>query len=255
MKKVRFNRFIRKSHRYLGLILGIQFLAWTLGGLYFSWTNIKDIRGDTIKNEKPLFSSNTKMIAPSDAINSFIQASDSIISLTLIHIIDRDYYQIQYLSQNKKKILLIDVINGEIRNSLSKEEAISVAEKKLKVSAKVIETKYLTETGKHHEYREKPLPAYAITFSEPASTTVYVSTELGTVQSFRSTKWRIFDFLWMLHTMDYQERDNFNNYILRAFSLFGIFTILSGFISIEEIPLFYAYLFLNNLPLEESNRN
>ena len=26
----------RKVHRYLGLFIGVQFIAWTVGGLYFS---------------------------------------------------------------------------------------------------------------------------------------------------------------------------------------------------------------------------
>jgi len=53
--------------------------------------------------------------------------------------------------------------------------------------------------------------------------------EWGTVQSFRNNQWRVFDFLWMLHTMDYQGRDDFNNALLRAFSVFGLITIFSGF--------------------------
>jgi hypothetical protein len=31
------KRYIRKMHRWLGLIIGIQFLLWTLGGFYFAW--------------------------------------------------------------------------------------------------------------------------------------------------------------------------------------------------------------------------
>jgi uncharacterized iron-regulated membrane protein len=59
---------------------------------------------------------------------------------------------------------------------------------------------------------------------------VYVASELGTVQKFRNKPWRIFDFLWMLHTMDYEGRDNFGNLLLRAFSIFGLITVLSGFV-------------------------
>jgi len=58
---------------------------------------------------------------------------------------------------------------------------------------------------------------------------VYVASELGTVQKFRNNKWRLFDFLWMLHTMDYQGRDNFGNILLRIFSIFGLVTVTSGF--------------------------
>ena len=42
---------IRKTHRYLGLFLGIQFLFWTISGLYFSWTNIDEIRGEHLINK------------------------------------------------------------------------------------------------------------------------------------------------------------------------------------------------------------
>lgn len=88
---------------------------------------------------------------------------------------------------------------------------------------------YLTNTNGHHEYRESPLPAYAITFEHLSKTTVYVASELGTVQNFRNNKWRIFDFLWMMHTMDYLGRDNFENILLRIFSIFGLVTVISGF--------------------------
>ena len=33
----------------------------------------------------------------------------------------------------------------------------------------------------------------------------------------------------MLHTMDYQSRDNLGNWLLRAFSIFGLLTVASGF--------------------------
>ena len=68
-----------------------------------------------------------------------------------------------------------------------------------------------------------------MTFASPGNTTVYVSTELGMVQKYRNNKWRVFDFLWMLHTMDYQIRDNLGNWLLRAFSIFGLLTVASGF--------------------------
>ncbi|MEJ7766352.1 MAG: hypothetical protein WKF89_00975, partial [Chitinophagaceae bacterium] len=85
-------------------------------------------------------------------------------------------------------------------------------------------------TDHHHEYREKPLPAWAVTFNHPTNSTVYVSADFGQVASFRNDKWRVFDFLWMMHTMGYKDRDNFNNWLLQAFSIFGLLTILSGFL-------------------------
>ena len=94
---------------------------------------------------------------------------------------------------------------------------------------RVTKVDYLSATNGHHEYRESPLPAYAIRFDHPSKTTVYVATEMGAVTKFRNEKWRIFDFLWMLHTMDYQSRDNIGNVLLRVFSILGLCTIASGF--------------------------
>lgn len=52
MSKAQWQKLIRKSHRYLGVFFGIQFLFWTIGGLYFSWTNIKSIRGEDVKKKR-----------------------------------------------------------------------------------------------------------------------------------------------------------------------------------------------------------
>jgi len=38
-----------------------------------------------------------------------------------------------------------------------------------------------------------------------------------------------FDFLWMMHTMDYEGKDNFGNVLLRSFSIFGLVTVISRF--------------------------
>jgi len=232
--------YIRKSHRWLGLLLGVQFLMWTIGGLYFSWNNIDEIHGDHEKKHLTLFPSNITLISPTVAVNNIKEKHpiDSVISIHLIDILDKPYYQIQCItavhSDNKhemhKMIHLADAENGVIRNPLTKKEAIEVAKRRFNGDGVLKAVEYLKSTNAHHEYRENPLPAYAITFDHPTNTTVYVASELGTVQKFRNNKWRVFDFLWMLHTMDYEGRDNFGNLLLQIFSLFGLFTVTSGFV-------------------------
>ena len=229
LKKHKLIHLTRKWHRYLGLILGIQFFLWTLGGLYFSWTNIDEIRGDNLKNENPTLVFDQDLVSPSLFLNHHLNSSDSLISLRVVSVLKKPFYEMVYNSKGSEEVKLINALNGKMRLPLNKEGAISIAKEKLNVEATVANVEFLTATNGHHEYRERPLPAYAITFNAPASTTVYVSQDYGNVQTFRNNKWRIFDFLWMMHTMDYQERDNLNNWLLRAFSIFGLVTILSGF--------------------------
>ena len=88
----------------------------------------------------------------------------------------------------------------------------------------------ISEVGKHHEYREKLLPAYVISYASDDALKAYVSVSDGKFQTVRHRNWRWFDFLWMTHTMDYEGRDNFNTIVLRAFSLLGLITVLSGFL-------------------------
>lgn len=233
--------FIRRSHRYLGLLLGVQFLLWTIGGLYFSWSNMDEIHGDFQKKKVPLLKSDLALVSPSSVLDSIkkIHPVDSLVSIQLIDILGEPHYQIRCVSAihdtlthaHDKGLMnhLAHAVTGKLRAPLNQQEAVTVAARHFNGQPDVTGVEYLTATNSHHEYREQPLPAYAVTFRHPSNTTVYVSTELGTVQKFRNNKWRIFDFLWMLHTMDYESRDEIGNMLLRIFSIFGLVTILSGF--------------------------
>lgn len=231
MKKSIIRRWARKVHRYFGLFIGIQFLAWTIGGLYFSWTKIDEIRGDNLRVPISYLSiekHNASLDRLMDSLRT-IMPNIAIKNIQLIDILGKSYYQI-HIDRPKKQVLLFDMNYLKHKAPLNEQEAIKVALNGLIVPSKIIKTEYLTSTNGHHEYRNKPLPAYAVTFDKPNNTTIFVSTELGTIQSFRNNNWRIFDFLWMLHTMDYQERDNINNWILRIFSILGLITLISGFL-------------------------
>lgn len=210
-------KFIRKSHRYLGLFLGIQFLMWTISGLYFSWTNLDEIHGDHFLKEKkelPIFK---------NLVNPFTLVKKQVALVVLKKITNEPYYWI-----NNKT--LIHAQTGIHKNEISKKEALEIAEEYVKPNFNVEKIEKITEVGKHHEYRKKPLPAYVITYQGNDKIRVYINAKNGNFQTIRHRNWRIFDFLWMTHTMDFEGRDNMNNLLLRIFSLLGIITVLSGFI-------------------------
>ena len=207
---------VRKTHRYLGLIIGIQFLAWTISGLYFSWTNIDEIHGDHFRKELPPTFVHKNLI-DIDSIPKEIN------NISLVEISDTPFYWV-----NKK--YLYNARNGDFKNEISKEEALWVSKKYMRDDLKVLKIEKIKKAGNHHEYRGNPLPAYAIIYDHPKKIVAYIDAKSGIFQKVRYSSWRIFDFLWMGHIMDYQGRDNFNNLLLRIFSLFGIFTVVSGFL-------------------------
>lgn len=222
--------YIRKTHRYLGVILGVQFLMWTVSGLYFSWTDLDEIHGDFQRRHPPHLAGHFNLVSPGVVFEKAGTRVDSIHSIQLLSILGKPFYKLQFFSGGSLKKLLADASTGEPRPALSKEEATRVAAESFVGAPTVKSVSYISSTNSHHEYRSKPLPAWAVTFDHPSGTTVYVSAEEGKVESFRNSKWRVFDFLWMGHTMDYQSRDDINNWLLRIFSAFGLVTILSGFV-------------------------
>ena len=224
----------RKVHRYFGLIIGIQFLFWTLGGIFFAWSNLDQIHGDFNRMPAPKFENFDHWQSPEKIYTKISEQSriDSVVAFKAIQVLNQAVYQIHYLSEGKPVIALANARTGDLRPPLSKTEAIALAQDRFTPDSEIKRVELITKdnVNKHHEYRNQPLPAYAISFNHKSGTTVYVSTEYGEVLKFRNSNWRIFDFMWMMHTMDYSSRDNFGNILLRIFSVLGLITILSGFL-------------------------
>ena len=209
--------YIRKSHRYLGLFLGIQFIFWTLSGLYFSWTDIDEIHGDAYR------------VDPNPSVFSNLLVPNEVFSkLNIHHISLRDLNGVPHYWINNTT--LYNAYSSEKRDGISIEEALYVAGQNMLPELEVSSVDMIHSTHAHHEYRGRPLPAYAINYAHPEAITAYVSYADGAFQTVRHRDWRWFDFLWMTHTMDYQSRDNFNTTVLRAFSLLGLITVMSGFL-------------------------
>ncbi len=209
--------YTRRIHRFLGVFIGIQFLFWTISGLYFSWTDIDEIHGDHFHQDHMMHLTANNLVDPS-SLDSTLEVA----SLELRFVNHQPYY---WINQEK----LFHAQTGEARGEITEEEAKQIAKIYIKGDFGIESTEYLTETGSHHEYRGRPLPAWAIHFDHPEKLTAYIDAKSGNFERVRHRNWRWFDILWMFHTMDYAGRDNFNNLLLRAFSLFGLATIVSGF--------------------------
>ncbi len=208
---------IRKTHRYLGLFIGVQFLMWTISGLYFSWTDIDEIHGDQFRKEAVTFKEFQDLKSPSEIYNI-----EGITSVELKDIAGIPHY---WLNDSK----LVNANTGEVRTEVSQKEAQGIANHYMRDDLKVTSVERIEEVGDHHEYRGSPLPAYVISYDSSENIRAYIAANSGAFRSVRHRDWRWFDFLWMTHTMDYEGRDDFNNLLLRAFSLLGLLTVLSGF--------------------------
>ena len=71
----------------------------------------------------------------------------------------------------------------------------------------------------------KPLE---VEFADDANSTYYISGNTGAVLERRNDSWRLWDFFWMLHTMDYSNRASFNHPLIVTVAIGAVWLALTG---------------------------
>ena len=191
------KRLIRTLHRYLSIFISIQLLLWTISGIYFAYNKIELVRGEQyrlpLKIEYRIFERLDQMI---------MEKNDNGIKSYLSH------------------------PDGLNIGPISSEEAIKIATEK--TSLNPIEAELLTKANRGAEYRGRDLPIYKVTTDSQDGVNIYINPMTGSVSAIRSDSWRLWDLFWALHIMDYQDRDNINNLLLKILSILALVTSISG---------------------------
>ncbi|MEE9330062.1 MAG: PepSY domain-containing protein [Parvularculaceae bacterium] len=211
---------ITKVHLWAGLLLGVQVLLWMSSGVIMSWFHIDDVRGTTRAADiAPLAIVLSDGAAP---IGQLIASRSDIAELHLSQRPTGAYFT----------LTLVDG-NTELLDAQSLQGLIPLPEAAIKAAAKAdytgtaaLKSLTLLETTPK-EYR-KETPVWQAQFADRRQTRLYIDPVTGEIKSRRNAIWRLYDFFWMLHIMDYQERENFNNPLLKAASATGFTFAISG---------------------------
>ena len=206
---------LRKVHSYLSLFISIQLLLWTVSGIYFAFNKIEDVRGEQYR-EKPQNSVNFQKInfEISDAENiSFISRGD--LDLLIVQDASGRKY-LDYEGNDVKKITY-----AHAQNIVTK-----------KTNLEPLEVNEITEGKKGSEFRGRNLPIYQIKAvnDKDEEINVYINPYSGEVAAIRSTQWRIWDLMWGFHIMDWEERDNIDNFFLQLFSILALVSAITGIV-------------------------
>tara|TARA_Y100000817_G_scaffold310324_1_gene300797 strand:+ start:560 stop:1165 length:606 start_codon:yes stop_codon:yes gene_type:complete len=190
------KRFVRNFHRYLSIFVSIQLLLWTISGIYFAYNKIELVRGEQYRLPKDI------------EYRIFDRLGSSVI---------------ETIQDGKKSYKSYP--EGNAIKPLTKEEALKITAQKTTLNP--IEVTLVNELYPGAEYRGS-LPVYKVKTNSKDSINVYIGYMTGDISSIRSDSWRIWDFLWSLHIMDYRERDNINNILLKILSVLALVTSISG---------------------------
>ena len=209
---MKIKKFTRNLHRYLSIFVSIQLLLWTVSGIYFAYNKIELVRGEQYRLPKDV------------EYRIFDRLGSSIIET--IENGEKSYGT--YPDRKPIKPLTI-------------EEAIKITRQK--TSLNPIEAILIESVAAGSEYRGT-LPAYKVKTETKDKINVYVGYMTGDISSIRSDSWRIWDLMWSLHIMDYKERDNINNILLKTLS---IAFLLSSPVLAKLTIFFLAKYSLNSL--------
>ena len=211
--------WVRRAHKWIGLIVGVQALLWMISGLYMVVVPLDVIHGDHLAHvsTEPL-----KPAASRIGQAKLAELHPGITSVRLKNMLGKEVYEIK----QGKAAAVIDAATGVKLSPLDRDTVMALAEESHVGEGEIRGIEWVTKAPS--EVGTRPVPLWAVHYEEAGDTTLYISPYTGDIVARRHNLWRIFDFVWMLHIMDYDTRDDVNNTLLRIASITGVLFALSG---------------------------
>ncbi len=208
------------AHRWIGLIISLQLLAWSIGGLVFSVLDINEVRGSNDSKMISMVGIDAESV-PAVLQGVIDQLGDGETMIGSIHLINRGLGAYWEIRDIENELLARVGLDGQLTELISPEQAQAIALEDFIPEAEVRRVE-LIEENQPSEYRGGPLPVYRVDLDHPKNPHIYVDATTGRINARRNDTWRTFDFFWMLHIMDYKDRDNFNHSLLIIASVFAV---------------------------------
>ncbi len=217
---MKLRAIIYRVHLWAGLLLGAQLLLWMASGVVMSWFHIDIVHGDT----RAAF-----IALPELEARSYVSPSDILVQISgvteirLTTLLGRPVYE----TRTPDGIVLFDAGSGEKLPPATEENVRAIAKSDYVGAASIRDVELMENPP--HEYRGAK-PVWRVTIGDDLATRLYISPSTGRIVSRRNWVWRLYDFFFMLHIMEYEDREDFNNPLLRAASATGLIFAISGII-------------------------
>lgn len=208
-------------HKWLALIAGIQIFFWVGTGLFFAVVPIEAIHGDhnVAEQEEIILDEGYLRADLGQAVATY--APDGVRGAELRTLLGQSIYDITRADGSH---VLVDTRSGGLVR-VDEAAARAVANADFAGSEEIARSTLVTE--RRGEYRG-PVPAWRFEFADDEHTRIYVEQATGRLRARRNAEWRIYDFLWMLHIMDYKTREDFNHPLIITAASLAFLTVLMG---------------------------
>ena len=225
---IRWPLVIRRTHKWLALIVGVQVVLWTLTGFYMVVVHIDTIHGDDLVRAPVMAPIDlASLVPPARILRSSPEASE----IRSQWLLNRPVWRAQTPAGPR----LFDGRSGEAIPDLTEAEIRAIARGLYTGTGDIVSARLLATAPQEMQARKPPY--WQVEFSDWNRPTFYLSPKTGELISRRHTLWRIFDFAWMLHIMDYVDRSDVNNPLLRTatWSAFAM-AVAGGWLLLWSFP-------------------
>lgn len=193
--------WLRRIHKWVGLVIGLQFLIWAISGAAMALLDMEEVAGGEMAEPSAM------SLPATDAAWPRVQAAlgpQEAQSIKLRQLPNGPAIAVD----TKTGTRLFDAATGD-PISVNAALAATIASTAHPESAAITKVNNLTELSL--PVRDHALPIWQVDFADAKQSSYYVSAETGELLARRNDSWRWWDFFWMLHNMDYANRTSFNH--------------------------------------------
>ncbi len=210
-------------HKWLALLVGIQIVFWVVSGLFFTLIPIEQIRSENLIRPTQAQTIDTAALASLASLHGNQNAAP-----TKLTIERRPIGQVVVAEFADESPILFDANTLQRLSPFSAEQASAVARAHVTLASEPTDVTLVTEESA--EYRGA-LPAWRVQFPD-GGLSVYVAQNTGAVTARRSDLWRIYDTLWALHIMDWQNHEDFNHPLIIIVTVITLLSVIAGIVLI-----------------------
>ncbi|HEX9965002.1 MAG TPA: hypothetical protein VGB04_08460 [Allosphingosinicella sp.] len=218
---VKARQRLRRWHIWLGWVVGLPILAWTVSGLVMVARPIETVRGEGLIAEAPALPSGLAPVPP--AIGPRPLAS-----LRLEPGPDGPRWLLKYRDGATR---LADPATGRLLPPLAAGDAARIVEARYTGRARIAAVDRTSAEAPPIDLRRK-VAAWRVTMTD--GTRFYLDSGTGEILARRTSWWRFYDLMWGIHIMDIETREDAHNPLLIGFGAAALVSIL---LALAMLPL------------------
>lgn len=210
--------WMRKIHKWIGLLIGLQLVLWTCSGFVMSLLDADKVKGREFRAPT---AATRPWPAEAVPVGRMLAATrEPAQSVSTGWLVDRPVYRLV----GDKATTLVDARSGQ-QVDLDAALAGQLAQASYRGPGKAMQAELVDRSLETRGARDGKV--WRVAFADAEDTTVYLSLQ-GDVLEHRNRTWRLRDFFWMLHIMDYSGRQDSNNALVVSAAVGGFWLALSG---------------------------